>query len=260
MRLLGFLAVVLALSAPLDASERVAVREMPENSFIATLSAERELTIEAAQQELLPAASATCKGLIPVFGTYTFGSSKRASAKASAEAKFEFQQTFTCEKQAPVAPQALPTVLSAEESSQLIEFAERETESAITNQDGVIQRAFHSWFSPSLNSMLPLAEWLEQQRALHRKAGPVIGRPLLKVEVYTDPPNSPGPGTYVAVDFQANYERAPFRCGYVMWLRDQAGKISVLRLEDGIIAQEEAGAMTADELTQTKQQFRCFAP
>jgi len=61
-------------------------------------------------------------------------------------------------------------------------------------------------------------------------------------------------------NFQANYERAPFRCGYVMWLRDQAGKTTVLRLEDGIISHKEAGAMTLDELAQSKQQFRCFAP
>ncbi len=38
------------------------------------------------------------------------------------------------------------------------------------------------------------------------------------------PPNSPGPGTYVAVDFQAAYERAPFRCGYAMWLLDQGSR------------------------------------
>ena len=254
------LLVALAFAAPLGASERVAVREAGNNSFVATLNATRALTIEDAKQQLLPAASGACKGLIPVFGKYAFGSSKPASAESSVGVEFELQQTFTCEEQAPVVPPAAPTVLSAEESSQLVQLVERETEKAITAQDGAAQRAFHSRFSPSLSSMLPLTQWLEQQRSLHQSAGPVKGRPLLKVTSYTDPPNSPGPGTYVAVDFQASYEHAPFRCGYVMWLRDQSGKISVLRLEDGVIAQKEAAAMTAEDLAQTKQQFRCFAP
>ena len=256
---LGFLAV-LALSAPLDAQERVVVRETAENSFVASLRTGRELRIEEAQQQLLPAAAGVCQGLIPVFGKYTFGSSKPASAKSTVKANFEFDQTFTCEEQAPVVPHTPPTVISAEESSRLVEFVERKTEKAITYANGATQRAFHSHFSPSLSSMLSLREWLEQQGNLHEKAGLISGRPRLKVTTYTDPPNSPGPGTYVAVDFQANYEHAPFRCGYVMWLRDQAGKITVLRLEDGVINLQEAGAMTADELATTKQQLRCFAP
>jgi hypothetical protein len=259
MRNIGFL-VVLALSAPLDASEGVVVRETSRNSFIATLSAGQELGIEEAQQQLLPAASRTCKGLTPVFGKYTFSSGKPASAKSVEEAEFEFHQAFRCEEQAAAVPQAPPTVLSAEESAKLVEFVERETEAALSSPDGATQRAFHARFSPSLSAMLPLAQWIEQQTSLHQQAGSLRGRPLLNVTTYTDPPNSPGPGTYVAVDFQVNYERAPFRCGYVMWLRDQAGKISVLRLEDGVIAQKEAGAMTAQDLEQTKQQFRCFAP
>lgn len=259
MRHIGFL-FVLALSAPLGVSERVAVREASRNSFIATLSAERELGFEEAQQQLLPTASRICKGLIPLFGKYTFNSSKPASAKSAEEVEFEFHQTFSCEEQAAAVPQAPPTVLTAEESAQLVEFVGRETERALSNPDGATQRAFHARFSPSLSAILPLAQWIEQQTSLHQQAGSVTGRPLLKVTTYTDPPNSPGPGTYVAVDFQVAYERAPFRCGYVMWLRDQAGKISVLRLEDGVIAQKEAGAMTAEELGQTKQQFRCFAP
>lgn len=259
MRHIVFL-VVLAVSAPLGASERVVVRETSRNSFTATLSAGRELGIEEAQQQLLPAASRTCKGLTPVLGKYTFNASKPASAKSAEEAAFEFHQVFRCEEQTAAVPQVSPTVLSAEESSQLVEFVERETQRALSEPDGTTQREFHSRFSPSLSAMLPLAQWIEQQASLHQQAGSVTGRPLLKVTTYTDPPNSPGPGTYVAVDFQVNYERAPFRCGYVMWLRDQAGKISVLRLEDGVIAQKEAGAMTSEELEQTKQQFRCFAP
>ena len=259
MKYLGFV-VVLTLSSPLDARERVVVREMAKNSFVAILRAGRELKIEEAQQQLLPAAAGVCQNLIPVFGKYSFKSSKPASAKPSTKADFEFHQTFACAEQSLVVPQTLPTVLSAEESQRLVEFAERESEKAVADPDGATQRAFHSQFSPSLSTMLPLREWLKQQADLHKKAGRIKGRPLLKVTTYTDPPNSPGPGTYVAVDFQATYERAPFRCGYVMWLRDQAGKITVLRLENGIINQKEARAMTADELAQTKQKFRCFAP
>ena len=45
-----------------------------------------------------------------------------------------------------------------------------------------------------------------------------------------------------------------------MWLFGQHGNLSVLRLEDGIIYAKDAASMTAGELEQTKQQFRCFAP
>jgi hypothetical protein len=253
--------VFLIVSAVAHAQDSITIREASKNNFVGTLVSDRELSIEDAQGKLLANAAATCRDRVPHFGRYTFESTKQVPAAASATDRFKFKQAFSCEERAlERLPPASATVISEEEQQRLVNRATDETRNLIDPADERARRAIHAMFSPELSAMVPLTQWLEQQEQMHRNSGAMTGTPLLKTTTYIDPPDSPGPGVYVAVDFQAKYENVPFRCGYVIWLFDQQSHLSVLRIEDGIIYNKDAAGMTAEALEQTKQQFRCFSP
>jgi hypothetical protein len=246
-------------SAVVFAQESIAVREASKGNFVGSVISNAELAAEEGQRRLLAVASDTCKSRTPKFGRYEFKSTKRLTGAPTLD-RFEFNQEFTCQTQAEVpVVRTQSTAISDEEKERLVALVTSETRNAIASHDSAALMAFHAKFSPSLGAMLTQTEWTSAQLLLHKKSGAIKADPLLQVTTYIDPPDSPGPGIYLAVDFQASYERAPFRCGYVIWLFDQESKLTVMRLEDGIIYSKEAALMTAKTIEQTKQQIRCFA-
>ena len=248
-------------SAVVSAKDSIDIREPSKGNFVGSVISNAELAPEEAQRRLLVMAIDTCKSRTPSFGRYKFKSKKQLTGTPPTSERFEFNQEFTCQTQAVSTDVRTPsTDVSDEEKKQLVVLVTSETRSAIASPDSRALLAFHAKFDPGLGATLPQSEWIAQQALLHKNSGAIKGNVLLKVTTYIDPPNSPGPGIYLAVDFQASYERAPFRCGYMMWLFNQESKLTVLRLEEGIIYSKEAASMTAKTIEQAKRQIRCFAP
>lgn len=252
--------MLLMLAAPGYAQDSINIREASKKNFVATLLSQDALATGEAQRRVLMAAAETCKGSNPVLGHYKFKSHRSISpSPTSADNLFQFEQEFTCVLGVAETPgPAVPTVISDSEKQRLVELVTDETRKFLSSAGGLA--AFRSKFSDQLSDMLPAKQWTEQQASLHSKSGAMDKDPQFKVTAYVDPPNSPGPGIYFAVDFQVSYARAPFRCGYAMWLFDQQSNLSVLRIEDGIIYDEEAAIMTPEQIAKTKADFRCFVP
>lgn len=252
--------MILVLSSAAYAQDSITIREASKENFVATLLSQDALATEEAQRRVLMAAAESCKGSNPVLGHYKFKSNRSISpSPTSADNQFQFEQEFTCAAGVSETPgQAVPTVVSDSEKERLVELVTNETRKFLSSANAGALAAFRSKFSDRLSDMLPAKEWTEQQASLHSQSGAIEKDPQFKVTAYVDPPNSPGPGIYLAVDFQVSYERAPFRCGYVMWLFDQQSNLSVLRIEDGISYDNEAATMTAEQVAQIKANFRCF--
>lgn len=262
------LSIGILLTAPalVYAQDSVSIRETSIDRFVATLVSDREWSTGDAQLRVLEAAIRTCKDRTPQLEHYDFESRKLISTAPStsttpAPDRFEFNQQFLCQEAlVTVSESTSPTVISEEEHKKLGRMVTDETRRVIGSAGKDTLHEFHTKFSKTLGAMLPLTQWIQQQMRLHKTAGALKDSPLLNVTTYVDPPDSPGPGIYIAVDFQASYENAPFRCGYVMWLLDPESNLTVLRLEDGILYGEDAALMTSEEIEQAKQQFRCLVP
>jgi hypothetical protein len=251
--------MLLVVAAPALAEDAVSVSEAADGGFVATLTSEGNLPIEEAQALLMPSAKAACGSSTPVFGRYRFESTQPMTQPAAAS--FSFMQEFRCgETQRPPPGIARRTGLSEAETQQLVARVVDETRTFLATADEEVFTDFHAKFSGPLAEMLPLDQFKAEQAALHSGAGGIQGLPLTKVTIYADPPDSPVPGTYVAVDFQARYERTPYRCGYVMWVLDRESRLSVMRIEDGSLSSKDVAALTAPELANAKAAFRCFAP
>lgn len=253
--------MLIALAGAAAASDDVTIRDDGKGGFVATLTTERQLAIEVAQRLVLPRATEACTDAAPRFGRYRFESSQPVAASATEGERFEFVQEFTCGGGAAVPPMlAARTAVPDEELARLAEDVANRTRTLIASANPEMLESIHSKFSGPLAEMLPLSKWTEEQTSLHRDAGAMAPNPQVRVTTFIDPEGAPVPGVYLAVDFQARYRRAPYRCGYVMWLVDRQSKLSVIRLEDGVISEEMKSAMTPDQLAQTRQEFRCFAP
>ncbi|MFT3807258.1 DUF4019 domain-containing protein [Arenimonas sp.] len=73
--------------------------------------------------------------------------------------------------------------------------------------------------TPELQAMAGLSEWSAYMRDEAKTLGRPLSRKQAKLTWYLDPPNSPRPGLYVAVDFQSTYANAQQGSEYVIWFR-----------------------------------------
>ncbi|MGY0504921.1 DUF4019 domain-containing protein [Luteimonas sp. e5] len=252
---------LLVLAGAAHATDAITLQSDGEGGFTAILKADRALRTEDAQRRLLPTLARACGALSPVMGRYRFTSRSDVSAAAEDAASYEFIQNFTCSAQIESGSTgSTPISISQAEQERLASLVASQTRNWLAMTEAEQLRAFHDRFSPTLDAMLPLAQWLDQQARFHQQAGPLQPEPALKVTPYIDPPGAPEPGIYLAVDFQASYARAPFRCGYVMWLHDRQSRLSILRIEDGFVDADQAASLSEAQLSRIKAGFRCIAP
>ena len=101
--------------------------------------------------------------------------------------------------------------------------------------------------------------WAASERAFRKSAGEPGAFRVVKVTRYQDPPNAPGPGLYIAVDYAAEHANLAFECGYVVWRRNGAGPFGIVRHERGFVTREVAAKSDAGQLTQFRAQMRCPA-
>lgn len=79
--------------------------------------------------------------------------------------------------------------------------------------------AAYAMQTPELQATMAFAEWRDLLRETEASVGRPLSRQRTKVTWYLDPPNSPQPGLYVAVDFASSYAKAPQAGEYVVWFR-----------------------------------------
>src|SRR5690606_38689574 len=101
--------------------------------------------------------------------------------------------------------------------------------------------------------------WKESKRSLHAILGEPVRFTITKVTVYDNPPDSPGPGVYVAADFTNEFRNAPMHCGYLVWTRAANGQFEITREDAGHVTSEQLAAIPVSQHAQIRQQMRCAA-
>lgn len=102
-------------------------------------------------------------------------------------------------------------------------------------------QAAHAMHRPEFRETYPLDAYRTDQRAAREKHGAQLSRRHFRLTWTKDAPGTPFPGTFVAIDNIARYERAERHCGYVVLHRAPgAEEFTVLRVEDNLLADESA--------------------
>jgi len=102
----------------------------------------------------------------------------------------------------------------------------------------------YAMMTPANRQMMPFAEFDKTTAVFHAVSGALISRRVLKVTWTKDPPNSPEPGIYVAIDEAPRYVGASRQCGYVVLFQPPGGgPFQVMRTENNFLSDANAAKM-----------------
>jgi hypothetical protein len=91
--------------------------------------------------------------------------------------------------------------------------------------------------TPIFQSNLTRPSWRESVMDSKAKLGKLLSRRLRRVVWYENPANAPLPGTYVAVEFDSDYERTQQHFQYVMLHSQRGEPFKVMRHETTMLMQ-----------------------
>ena len=257
-KFLVFVTVTLAYTSVIAENE-ISIEEISDAKFRLTLISETMLEITTAQELLVPTAVSVCDGKYPQYGHYEFESDEKVSTDSDSSANsFELAQEIEC-IDPPVAP--IPDSRSF--------VADVQAEQAIEDSVRVLSESYFSsliagrldeaydYLSESMKSYRSFDEWSAQVSEFRNSAGELIDLNIHTITIYDNPPNSPQPGIYVAVDYQNRFKNAPYHCGYLVWYRAEVGEFRIMREETGLITNETLGEIPKEQLSQLLAQMRC---
>jgi hypothetical protein len=95
--------------------------------------------------------------------------------------------------------------------------------------------------TPIFQANLTVASWRDSVVEANRQLGKLLSRKLKRVVWYENPADAPLPGTYVAVEFDSDYERTDRHFQYVM-LHSQRGEPFRVMRHQSIVQAKAKGA------------------
>lgn len=81
--------------------------------------------------------------------------------------------------------------------------------------------AVYAMFTDGMRAAAPFREWRTFMRETHRDWGTLEQREQTNVTWYSDPPNAPRPGLYVAVDYVSRYANLAQHTEFLVWYRER---------------------------------------
>lgn len=175
-----------------------------------------------AQTRLVPTAVGLCADRFPRFGHYTFEANGLAPGQARASTSADavtLVQTLTCADAVEVttsSSSAAPILLDEARAAQLqpviLDLSNRYFDAVAQGRD----EESYSLTLPEMTGGASFADWSATLARKRTVQGSATSRTLVKLSWYPDPPDSPRPGLYVAVDYVASWTLQD-ECGYVVW-------------------------------------------
>ena len=243
------LMLVTAVAVP-----RITTTPVGEARWRLTISAVGK-SIETAEARLTAHARQLCRGKTPTFGKYRFtGTAPLTGPARDHPQTLTLTQDISCAASLP-AP-ALATAVRApavDPAAAGLAYAKRYLVARDTGDRATLKATVDA-------EAMNLPEILRGLSAERGKLGAPVGVARYKVTVYRNPPDSPGPGTYVAVDYVRAYRNAPWVCGYVIVLEPPGRAMTITREERAIIDATSAATLPPAELVAIRERFRCNIP
>jgi hypothetical protein len=219
------------------------------------------MSIEDAQAALLGTALGACEGREPRYGKYKFETTERLTSQGATEPEaFMFAQEVECVDGSD-APRAIRrTEISEADRQKAGTLVHSMSSQYFAQLEAGDFAASYAMLSENMQSMSPLDSWIAENREFHNKAGRKIDGGVFRITVYVDPPDSPGPGIYIAADYEIRYEHVPFRCGYIVWFQGADSAYRLIRQESGYLDDETSSKLTKAQVQEIRTQYGCIAP
>ena len=115
----------------------------------------------------------------------------------------------------------------------------------------------YAMLSPRAKLATPLPDWIAKSRDFNELAGAVRARRVTDISWYSDPPEAPEPGLYVAADLSGAFENVEFLCGYVVWKLDVDGSIRLVREEQNFLERRLGAKLALPDRASLRAQMGC---
>ncbi|MBV8972770.1 MAG: hypothetical protein JO290_10810 [Sphingomonadaceae bacterium] len=252
-----FRAVLIGLvsMAAAVAPEHLSVESIGNRQWRLTLVQDQTTDVDAAQSLLAPRAMELC-GNDPVrAGHYRFEYKEAVTPPGLSKAApvMTLVQDISCGSAEAVAPSAAVAVQRSD--AEATDFGLAIAKRYIAARDSGDVARVVAMVSPD-SGIAAVAEQPDGRRNL----GKPIATPRYKVTLYRDPPNAPGPGLYIAVDFALAYTSAPAVCGYIIIREPPGGVAMVTREERGVLDAATARKMRPADMAAVRQELLCNVP
>lgn len=128
---------------------------------------------------------------------------------------------------------------------QVAEAARRAAEAYLVAED--VGDAGVAWTmqTEGLQAVSDIDAYRRSVASFRVESGPLVSRDIYRTTWYKDPPDSPGPGLYVAFDLTARYQNVERYCGYLIAFQPpQGGPFRIMRSEKAFMSNESARAIS----------------
>ncbi|MFN3514317.1 MAG: DUF4019 domain-containing protein [Phenylobacterium sp.] len=219
--------------------EFVDVERVGEREFRLSLPAAELDDPARAQQLLLPAAVELCGADAIRFGEFAFD--------AGADPP-KLVQDLTCE---PPPPPPAPFDPTPDQEAAVAALTERFFTARNAADAAAARRLFRDDWSE-----VDAERWRTEAEAFNRLAGTETRRAVTRTLWFENPPESPDPGVFAALDYTSSFENVRTACGFVLWRREADGFRLVREQLDHLTPEAEAG-LSGVQLAEARAKLGC---
>lgn len=116
-------------------------------------------------------------------------------------------------------------------------------------------REAYARYSPQNQSDESLSDYSARLSRFNTQAGGVLDRRITHATWSKDPPNSPGPGVYVAFDLISRFAKIDRHCGYIVLVQPPTGgAFRVIRVEENFLDNASAEQMAQQQSAEAVEQ------
>lgn len=256
-----FILIASLLASRAAIGQQIDVRQLENGELELRLTADTILDEPTAQLLLRPRAIEACAGLTPVLGRYRFEGRTPTDpgADGAQETRYRFTQQVSCGpvEATPVA-ETETGVRQVDAVQRLEDFIRAISLQFIESRSVGDLEAAYAALSREMKAFSTFDEWSTRATEFNAASGPIRSATVWRVTVYDNPAGAPEPGTYIAADYEVEYEKVAFQCGYLMWFERSDNLYVVTREESGSIPLDVFEATPESQLPALRAQLGCL--
>ena len=241
-------AVLLMIALALE--PQVEAESLDSNRHMLQMKTDTRTTFKTAQAALIPTARRLCSNRSFFLGAFKFADQPEERGANPGAAQAGFQQELYCSS--PEQPSAVAAPSEAQQQAVL-----EVTYGYLAAKDSNRLPDAYAMLSRRAKVAMPEPDWTASARGFNQRAGAVTARRVTDLSWYSDPPDAPEPGLYVAADLNGAFENVEFLCGYVVWRLEADGRYRLVREEQNFLERRAGARLAALDRAPLRAQMGC---
>ena len=249
------MSATLALLIALALEPEVEVEPLDASRHMLVMETEAHAASEAAQAALVPTARRLCADRAFFLGAFKFAEQPEPLGAKAGVARASFQQELYCRSPEQLSGSASAAATGPSEAQQ--QAVLKATYNYLAAKDGNRFSDAYAMLSRRAKFTTPERNWIAKARDFNQQAGAVRARRVTVISWYSDPPEAPEPGLYVAADLNGAFQNVELLCGYVVWKLEADGSFRLVREEQNFLERRRGAELALVNRAPLRAQMGC---